>query len=107
MANWISRNRISCIFGFFGNREQKKISELFEKKYKDQVESELADQIDSAKTLYAKVSRECNDKEIYGVLYYTGKERLNPKEYNSFFYISLANQPATLLERLNNVLYFI
>lgn len=69
--------------------------------------SELADEKNSTDTLYAKVSRKCNEKEIYGILYYTGRERFNEKEYNFSFYISIANQPATLLERLNNVLYFI
>lgn len=69
--------------------------------------SEFADEISSTEILYAKVSRKCNEKEIYGILYYTGRERFKETEYNFSFYISIANQPATLLERLNNVLYFI
>lgn len=55
---------------------------------------------------YVKIARQCNEKGIYGIFYCVGGERINLGKCNFPFYVSSVNFGATLLERINSVLYF-
>lgn len=55
---------------------------------------------------YARLARECNNKKVYGILFCNKYRGLNPKRYDSFFYISAANYGLTVMERIYNLLYF-
>lgn len=55
---------------------------------------------------YMKIAKRCNEKKIYGIFYCTGGGRLTLDKCNFPFYVSSVNFGATLLERINSVLYF-
>lgn len=55
--------------------------------------------------MYIRISRMCEEKEKYGVLYCEGV-KTNPHILQENFYISTANYGMTLMERLYNLLYF-
>lgn len=55
---------------------------------------------------YEKIARQCNEKGIYGIFYCVGGKRINLEKCNFPFYVSSVNFGATLLERINSVLYF-
>lgn len=57
---------------------------------------------------YARISKECNDKKVYGILYCennTAQKRLIL--HDSYFYMSIANYGLTAMERIFNLLYFV
>jgi len=55
---------------------------------------------------YEKIARQCNEKGIYAIFYCVGGKRINLENCNFPFYVSSVNFGATLLERINSVLYF-
>lgn len=55
---------------------------------------------------YEKIARQCNENGIYGIFYCVGGKRINLEKCNFPFYVSSVNFGATLLERINSVLYF-
>lgn len=55
---------------------------------------------------YEKIARKCNEKGIYGIFYCVGGKRINLGKCNFPFYVSSVNFGATLLERINGILYF-
>lgn len=55
---------------------------------------------------YEKIARQCNERGIYGIFYCVGGKRINLENCNFPFYVSSVNFGATLLERINSVLYF-
>lgn len=55
---------------------------------------------------YEKIARQCNENGIYGIFYCVGGKRINLENCNFPFYVSSVNFGATLLERINSVLYF-
>lgn len=55
---------------------------------------------------YEKIARKCNENGIYGIFYCVGGKRINLEKCNFPFYVSSVNFGATLLERINSVLYF-
>lgn len=55
---------------------------------------------------YARLSKECNNKKVYCILYCAKNNVLEPSLYNSYFYISNANYGLTVMERIFNLLYF-
>lgn len=55
---------------------------------------------------YEKIARKCNEKGVYGIFYCVGGNRINLGKCNFPFYVSSVNFGATLLERINSVLYF-
>lgn len=54
---------------------------------------------------YARISRECNDKEVYCILY--SEKNIDRSLYASCFYVSNANYGLTVIERISNLLYSI
>lgn len=56
---------------------------------------------------YARISEKCNRECVYGVLYCESNRGLDFELLGSKFYISSANQAATLMERILNLLYFL
>lgn len=55
---------------------------------------------------YEKIARQCNEKGVYGIFYCVGGKRIDLGKCNFPFYVSSVNFGATLLERINSVLYF-
>lgn len=53
---------------------------------------------------YVKISNQCNEQRIYGIFY--SVNRIDLTKCNSCFYVSTANFGATLLDRINSILYF-
>lgn len=53
---------------------------------------------------YIKISNQCNNQKIYGIFY--SVNRINLSECKQLFYVSTANFGATLLDRINSILYF-
>nr|WP_305182782.1 hypothetical protein [uncultured Schaedlerella sp.] len=53
---------------------------------------------------YVKISNQCNDQKIYGIFY--SVNRIDLTKCNSCFYVSTTNFGATLLDRINSILYF-
>lgn len=55
---------------------------------------------------YEKIARQCNEKGIYGIFYCVGGKQIDLAKCDFPFYVSSVNFGATLLERINSVLYF-
>lgn len=55
---------------------------------------------------YEKIARQCNKKGAYGIFYCAAGQRIDLGKCNFPFYVSSVNFGATLLERINSVLYF-
>lgn len=53
---------------------------------------------------YVKISNQCNDQKIYVIFY--SKNHINLSRCKSLFYVSTSNFWATLLDRINSILYF-
>lgn len=70
-----------------------------------QVSEEECNETDRDKVNYAKISRICNDKKIFGILYCTGPKRTKPDFCDFSFYVNVANFGSTVLERIYNILY--
>lgn len=56
---------------------------------------------------YARIAEKCNEEKVYGIFYCEKNVRLDPKLYNSYFYISAANYGLTVMERIVNLLNFV
>lgn len=56
---------------------------------------------------YARISKECNDKKVYGILYCEDNTALKRPLYDSYFYMNNANYGLTAMERIFNLLYFV
>lgn len=57
----------------------------------------------NADVAYARISKACNNKKVYCILY--SEQNLNRSLYNSCFYVSNANYGLTVIERIFNLLY--
>lgn len=55
---------------------------------------------------YEKIARQCNKKGAYGIFYCVAGQRIDLEKCNFPFYVSSVNFGATLLERINSILYF-
>lgn len=65
------------------------------------------DRIETDKNVaYARISRECNSKKVFGILYCENNKALDRLLYDSYFYINNANYGLTVMERIFNILYF-
>lgn len=53
---------------------------------------------------YVKILKQCNAHKIYGIFY--SPNRIDLKKYTPCFYVSTVNFGATLLDRINSILYF-
>lgn len=55
---------------------------------------------------YARISRECDGKKVFGILYCEDNKALDRSLYDSCFYINNANYGLTAMERIFSILYF-
>ncbi len=70
-----------------------------------QVSEEECNETDREKVNYSKLSKICNEKNVFGILYCTGPKRTKPDFCDFSFYVNVANFGSTVLERIYNILY--